>query len=192
MILRKISTASALALVFAALLACGSLPGTGPLSVGGPTPGYSPVPVSTEAIQSLANKLDSLGATSGEVTISITESELTSIVEQQMAAQPNSAFSKPQVYLRDGKIKLYATVTTNNLQANALIVFNAVLQDNHLQVAIDTADFGPVPVPQTVLDSLTSTINNQLAPLGSRLPTGVALKDIAIADGQLTMTALVK
>lgn len=189
----KISIVTAVATALAAMLACGGgLPGEGPLSVGGPTPEYSPVPISTEAIQSLSDKFDALGASSGEVTVTITEPELTSFIDQQMAAQPDGAFSNPQVYLRDGKIKLYTTVTTDNLSADALVVMNASIKDNALKVIIDSADFGPVPVPQGVLDSLTSTVNDELLALVSGLPTGVGLKGVSVNDGLLTLTAVVK
>lgn len=183
----KISIAFACAAILAAMLACG-----GPLQVGGPTPEYSPVPVSTEAIQSLDDKFEALGVASGEVTVTLTETELTSLFDQQLQAQPDSAFSDPQVYLRDGKIKLYITLTTNNLTGKALVVMNATIVDNKLQVAIESADFGPLPVPQGILDSLAATINDQLLAAMSGLPTGVGLKNIVIADGTLTITTIVK
>jgi hypothetical protein len=191
--LSKISITCATAAILAALLACGGgLPGSGPLQIGGPTPEYSPVPVSTESVGSLSDKLNALGNASGEVQVTITEAELTSVFEQQLAAQPDSPFSNPQVYLRDGKIKLYATVTTSNLTGNALVIMNPVIVDNKLKVTIESADFGPVPAPQSVLDSLASTVNDQLLTLVGQMPTGVGLKSIAIADGNLTLTTVVK
>jgi len=191
--LSKIAISCASTALAIAILACGGgLPGTGPLSVGGPTPEYSPVPVSTEAVGSLSDKLNALGNASGEVTVSITEPELTSVFVEQLAAQPDSPFSNPQVYLRDGKIKLYATISTNNLTGNALVIMNPVIANNKLQVTIESADFGPIPAPESVLDSLASTVNDQLLALVSGLPTGVGLKNIAIADGILTLTAVVQ
>jgi len=183
----RLILSGAFAVLAAAMLACG-----GPLALGGPTPTYEPIPVSTEAIGSLKDKFDSLGAASGEVTVSITESELTSFIDEQLAAQPDTAFSDPQVYLRDGKIRLYGTVTTESFTANALITMNASIVDNRMQVAIESADFGPVPAPQDLLNSLTTTINDKLLSLFSGLPTGVGIKSIAIADGSLTLTAVVK
>jgi hypothetical protein len=184
----KIPILMACTAIVAVMLACGG----GPLQVGGPTPEYSPVLVSTEAVQSLTDKFEAVGAASGEVTVTLTEVELTSLFDQQLQAQPDSAFSNPQVYLRDGQLKLYITITTDNLSGNALVVMNAAIIDNKLQVVIESADFGPVPIPQGVLDSLAKTINDQLLAAMSGLPTGVGLKDIAIADGTLTITAIVK
>lgn len=189
--LSKISIFCACAAILAALLACGGGL-NGPLAVGGPTPEYSPVPVSTEAVGSLSDKLNALGNASGEVTVTITEAELTSAFQQQLAAQPDSPFSNPQIYLRDGKIKMYATISTNNLTGQAVIVMNPVIKDNKLQVTIESADFGPLPAPQNVLDSFASTVNDQLLAAMSGMPTGVGIKSIAIADGNLTLTTLVK
>jgi hypothetical protein len=171
----------------AAALACG-----GPITVGGPTPTYEPIPVSSEAAQSLIDKFDAVGATSGEVTVSITESELTSFIAGQLEAQPDASFSNPQVYLRDGKILLYTTVTTEQITANAEVVMNATIQDNTLDVTIESANFGPIPVPEGSLDALASTISDNLLSAMSDMPTGVGLKDITIADGLLTIMAVVR
>ena len=185
--LKRISLSIAFMTLMLAGFACG-----GPVAVGGPTATYEPIPVSTEAVQSLEDKFDSLAAVSGEATVSITESELTSYFNQQLEAQPDSPFSDPQVYLRDGKINLYVTLTTNNLTANAVIIMNAAIVNNKLAVSIESANLGPLPVPQSVLESLTSTINDRLIALAGNLPTGVGLKSITIADKQLTLTAVVK
>lgn len=180
-----------LAIVFVALTACALACG-GPVAMGGPTPAYDPIPVSTEAAQSLIDKFEAAGATSGEITVSITESEFTSYVDGQLKAQPDATFSNPQIYLRDGKIMFYGTVTTEQLTANAEVVMNATIQDNKLAITVDSANFGPLPVPQAVLDSVTTTMNDNLLELAGDMPTGVGLKSVTIADGLLTLTAVVK
>jgi len=180
-----------LLIVFMAL-AVGALACGGPVAVGGPTPTYEPIAVSSEAAQSLIDKFDAVGATSGEVTVSISESELTSYVEAQLQAQPDATITNPQIYLRDGKLRFYGTVTTEQLTANAEVVMNATIQDNKLAITVDSANFGPLPVPQGVLDSVTATLNNNLLELAGGMPTGVGLKSVSIADGVLTLTAVVK
>lgn len=177
-------------LVFPVLtaLACGN----GPLAVGGPTPEYPTVAVSTESAGSLVDKLSALNAATGEVTVSITETELTSFMADKLTSVPDATFSDPQVFLRDGKIKMYATVTTSNFTANALIVLNTVVVDGKVTTTIERADFGPIPAPTRLLDSLTETINDDLLSLMDKLPAGVQLKSIAIADGVMTLTANVK
>ena len=184
---KRLLIAGAFFTLLLAALACG-----GPLAVGGPTPEYDPIVVSTESAESLTDKFESLNAATGEVTVSITESELTSFIAGKLAAQPEATLSNPQVYLRDGKIKMYVTVTTSSFTANALIVLNAAVVDGQLTATIESADFGPVPVPNDLLASLSSTINDNLLSLANKLPADVRLKSTSIADGNLTLTADVK
>jgi hypothetical protein len=184
----QIVTVTALALLIGGALACGS----GPLAVGGPTPEYPTVAVSTESAGSLVDKLSALNAAAGEVTVSITEAELTSFMADKLTSTPDATFSDPQVFLRDGKIKLYTVVTTSSFTANALIVLNTPVVDGNVTAAIEKADFGPIPVPTGLLDSLTQTVNDNLLSLINKLPAGVQLKSIAIADGVMTLTANVK
>lgn len=178
----KVYWASVLALALASL-ACTQV------AVGGPTPEYPPIPVSTETVGGLVDKFSSLGAATGEVTVSITEAELTSLVAQKNAENPDSVFSNPQIYLRDGKIKAYMLVTTEQFNANALIIMTATVQNDQMAIGIESANFGPVPAPSGILDSLTSTVNDNLLSLVNKLPAGVKIKNIVIADGTLTLTA---
>ena len=167
------------------------------LGVGSFTYGQAPAVglvglVQTLFVSSDAGKLYALDAATGEVTVSITETELTSFMADKLTSVPDTTFSDPQVFLRDGKIKMYATITTSNFIANALIVLNTAVVDGKVTATIEKADFGPIPVPASLLDSLTKTINDDLLSLMDKLPAGVQLKSIAIADGVMTLTANVK
>lgn len=185
--MKKNALTSAVMITLLAALACAS-----PLAVGGPTPEYEPIPVSTESAGALLNKFSALSAASGEVTVSITESELTSYLAEQLAAQPDAKFTNPQIYLRDGEMKLYSTVIADNFTANALVVMKAAVENGQMTIGLEKADFGPVPMPQGMLSSLTSSINDKLLSLIAKLPAGVAIKAITIAEGNLTLTAVIK
>ncbi|MBI2976380.1 MAG: LmeA family phospholipid-binding protein [Chloroflexi bacterium] len=171
------------ALVMFAALACSSV------TVGGPTPEHAPIAVSTEAVGSLLDKFKSLSSATGEVTVSITESELTSWLAGQLASDTTATFTHPQVYLRDGQIKFYSTVVTSNFTANALVVMKAAVVNGQIDVSLVTADFGPVPVPGGMLKTLTSTLNDKLLSLVNDAPGGVTVTAITVGDGALTMTA---
>lgn len=68
---------------------------------------------------------------------------------------------------------------------------SAAVQDNQLRVAIENADFGPLPMPSGLRESLTNTLNDRLLSLLAKLPAGVRLKNVAVAGGNLTLTAAV-
>jgi hypothetical protein len=162
------------------------------LSTGGPTPEYKPIPVTTQAAGSLTSKIASLAAAAGEVTLSITEAEMTSYLAQQLTQQTGDVtITDPQAYFRDGKMKLYAKIISPNITANALIVINATVNNGQLALIIEKADVGPFPVSNDLLSNLTSLINDQLLATLSKLPKGVKIKTVSLADGTMTITATI-
>jgi hypothetical protein len=162
------------------------------LSTGGPTSEYKPIAVSSQSAASLTTKLASLAAATGEVTLAITETEMTSYLAQQASQQTGDVIiSDPQAYFRDGKMKLYAKIISPNLTANALIVINATTNNGQLALNIEKADVGPFPVSNDLLSKLTSLINDQLLATLSKLPKGVKIKTVTLADGAMTITATI-
>jgi hypothetical protein len=164
------------------------------ISAGGPTPEYKPIPVSTQSAQQLLSKFSSLAAASGEITLAITEAEMSSYLAQQIAASPqkgDTTLADPQAYFRDGKMKLYAKIISSNFNANALLVINPVVKDGQLTLVVEKADVGPLPVSNDLLNNLTTLINDQLLATLNKLPKGVKLKTVTIADGTLTITATI-
>jgi hypothetical protein len=155
------------------------------ISTGGPTPEYPPIAVSTQAAQSLNSKLSSLGVATGDVTLTITEAELTSA----MAQQENPTLQNPQIYFRDGKMKLYVNLVTTNLTAGALIVINPTVTNGQLSLVVEKADMGPLPMPDDVLKNLSTTINEQILGMLSKLPKGFKVKTVTAKDGLLTISA---
>jgi len=161
-------------------------------STGGPTSEYKPIPVSSQSAGSLTSKIASLAAATGEVTLSITEAEMTSYLAQQLSQQTGDVtLTDPQAYFRNGKMKLYAKIISPNLTANALIVINATVNNGQLALIIEKADVGPIPVSGDLLAKLTSLINDQLLATLSKLPKGVKIKTVTLADGAMTITATI-
>jgi hypothetical protein len=176
----------ALALLCLAGLAC-SLGST-------PTPPASPIPVSTEA----AGEVEDLWRTAlenaqdGQVTVVMTEEQLTSYVAVKLAEEPDAPFEDVQVFLRDGKMILFGNATLRGITAPAQVVLSvSTTAEGRLQVSIDEADFGPLPVPQSMLNTLSDGLNELMAGELGPQATGVRLTSVAIADGQMSLTGTV-
>ncbi|MGH2524686.1 MAG: hypothetical protein ACRDH2_19440, partial [Anaerolineales bacterium] len=107
----------------AASLACG-LPGRG-----GPTPPASPIPVSTEAAGELLDVWKSAveNSSNGEVSVVVTEAQLTSYAAIKLAEQEDPPLRDPQIFLRDGKVQIYGTAKAGSLTAPAVIILSAVV-----------------------------------------------------------------
>src|SRR5512136_2438430 len=142
-ILRFSAIGAVFSVLLAASLACA-------VTVEGPTPPGSPIPVSTEA----AGQLDELwknavaNPANGQVSVTVNEIQLTSFVAAQLAASKDTVISNPQVYLRDNKIQLYGTAKAGDITTTVSAAFSTtVTEKGTLQLQVASANFGPVTLP---------------------------------------------
>jgi hypothetical protein len=159
-----------------------------------PTPPASPIPVSTEAAGEVEDLWQSAieNAQNGEVTVVMTEQQLTSYVAVRLAEQPDAPFEDVQVFLRDGKMTLFGNATLRGITAPAQVILSvSTTPEGRLQVSIDEADFGPVPVPQSMLETLSDGLNEMMSGELGPQATGVRITSVAIADGQMSLTGTV-
>ncbi|MDW8325565.1 MAG: LmeA family phospholipid-binding protein [Anaerolineales bacterium] len=175
----------ALAALLLTGLACG-------LSVGGPTPPASPIPVSTESVGELQDNLLKAATNvpaSGEVSLTVTEQQLTSIVALRLQEQQSLPLRDPQVFLRDGKIQLFGVAEAGGLRANALIVISAGLTpEGGVVFKAEEANFGPIPVPEDLLEQVSTTVNEAFKSNFSSKARGLRITAISIQDGRLSLT----
>ena len=154
--------------------------------VGGPD--YSnlpPIPVSAEALDSLKQGIKNAfeaGAQTGVVTIQITEPQITSYLAfklqndqtfQQSDKQP--IMTDPQVYLRDGQMKIYGKTQQGMFAANIGVIIGVnVDATGKPKIEIVSADFGPFPAPGGLKEAFTSMIEE--AYTGSLGPVATGLR----------------
>lgn len=185
-----------LLLLFASSLAC-------TVFVGGPD--YSdlePIPVSTEAAQSLKDGIKKSfedGLLTGAVTITITEPQITSYLALRMQTDPNlqqdsqPLFAEPQVYLRDGQMKIYGKTRQGMFAANIGILVNVGVDElGKPKIEIASADFGPFPAPQGINDAITAMIEEAYTGPFGPVATGLRIETITIADGTMIITGRIR
>jgi len=179
----------ALATLLAAILAC-------TINVGGPSYPTPAIPVSTEAVAQLQQGIQTAvaaGEASGQVSLVFTEPGLTSYLYYYLAGQSNPLITNPQVYLQEDQIRIYATARQGDLQAYVYIVLTASVDDQgQLQIAITSADFGPLPVPKELNNMLTAIIKEAYTGALGPVATGFRLETIVIANGMMTLTGRTK
>jgi hypothetical protein len=165
------------------------------ISVGGPTPPASPIAVSTQAAGELMelwkNAIDN--SQTGDISLIITEQQITSYVAFKLAAQESPPLSDVQIFLRDGKIQVFGTAKAGSVSTTARITISAtVTAEGKAEFSVDEADFGPVPIPGGLLDGLSATLNEAFTGQVGSTATGLQIKSILIADGTLGIIATVK
>ena len=164
--------------------------------VGGPEIPQPPIPVSAEAVTQLQEQIKAAvetGAASGEITLQMNEVQLTSYLAEKFLQDEKPLFSEPQVYLRDGQMRIYGKTQKGNFTANIGIVL-AVGADETGQPKLQlvSADFGPLPLPEGLNKAITALIEE--AYLGSLGPvaTGFRISAITIADGVMTVAGRIR
>jgi len=172
-----------------ALLACS-------VFVGGPAYPDSPIPISTEAVQSLQDQMKQAaqnGAVSGAVTLEITESQLTSYLAFKLQSQTDPLITEPQVYLRDGQMTVYGKAHTGMLTANISVAMQVGVDENGLpRIVITQTDFGPLPAPQGLNAAISALIGEAFTGSLGPVATGFRLETVTIADGVMTITGRIK
>ena len=171
--------------------------------VGGPD--YSdltPIPVSLEAAESLKTEMQKAfeaGTQTGVVTLTITEPQITSLLALRLLSDPNMQTDKkpiiadPQVYLRDGQMKIYGKSQQGMFAANIGVIVNMGVDElGKPKIEIASADFGPFPAPAGINEALTAMIDEAFTGAIGPAATGLRIESITIADGIMTITGRIK
>jgi hypothetical protein len=156
-----------------------------------PTPQPTRIPVSTEAAGELENVWATAvaGADDGEVSVVVTEEQLTSSMAINFAKNPDSPIKDPQVLLRDGKMTLTANASVQGVKSPVDIIMSAAPDaDGVLKVTIEEAKLGVLPMPAALRDSASATLNELLSGQFGPQATGVKISAVTIADGQMVLT----
>ena len=166
------------------------------MNIGGPDYPTPAIPVSTEAVGELQSSIETAvaaGGDSGQITLILTEPQLTSFLTYKLQAQSQLLITNPQVYLRDGQIQLYATARQGYFEATARIVLSAGVDDQgQLKIELTSADFGPLPVPNGLKEIMTATFQEAYTGALGPVATGFRLQSVTISDGTMTIVGQTK
>jgi uncharacterized protein YpmS len=150
------------------------------------------VPVSTEAAQSLeetaVNSYNEFQQT-GNVDLTVTEEQLTSMVALELENQGTEGITNPQVYLQDGQIQLTGDVQTQGITAPAKMVMEVEIDsDGRPNLQIISANVGPFPVPDSLVDNVETRLNQAFLNQLDKMAPNMVVESLVIADGSMTVT----
>jgi len=166
------------------------------ISAGGPDYPQTPIAVSTEAIGTFEQQLQvaqTAAAESGLISLSINETQITSLLAEKLNAQTDPFIRDPQVYLRDGQIQVYGKASRANVEANVRIILSATIDaEGKPVITVSSADFGPIPAPDGLNNSISGFVDELFTGSFGPAATGLRLESINIADGMMTITGRIK
>ena len=145
------------------------------------------IPVSTEAVEQAKEQVKSAIATvqsGGDIEMQFTETQLTSLAAEELAKYAEADISNIQVGLQDGQILISARAKQGGFDLPAKIAI-AVQTDGQggFDFRVVSAAIGPLPVPDSMMDELTSQLEIGLR--DQMVADDVYIDDISIADGLL-------
>ncbi|MCE1255768.1 MAG: hypothetical protein LWX83_19735, partial [Anaerolineae bacterium] len=97
------------------------------------------------------------------ITITLTEAQMNVLMNSQISKvqMPSDAtLSEPSVSLSDGKITFNGKVSTGFLSVNVMIALKPVNNGDKWTFEVVDADFGSLPVPDSVTQQFAEQINN--------------------------------
>jgi len=173
------------------------------VAIGGPD--YSdrePIPVSNEAAESIKEEIKrafEAGLQTGDVTIRITETQITSLfairLQTDQSLQENSKplITDPQVYLRDGQMQIFGKTHQGMFTANIGIVVAVSVDDaGEPKIDIVSADFGPLPAPAGINNAVSAMIQEAFTGSLGPVATGLRIHSITITDGNMFIVGRIR
>jgi hypothetical protein len=158
--------------------------------IGGPQPPHAITP-SDEAIQRFKERWGTAVQESidGSFTITVTEEEMTSLVARMLERQQDPPpISDLQVHLRDERIDVYATIIAGeSLSIPGLVAFSASAAGGAINVTLEQAAFGPLPIPDTVLETTTTVLNESISKSVLTEMGGATITDIQVGEGDMLL-----
>jgi uncharacterized protein YpmS len=148
------------------------------------------IPVTTQAVEEAKEEVKSVIATvqsGGPIQMEFTETQLTSIAAAELKNYQEANINNIQVRLQSGQIIISATAEQNGFKLPAEIAI-AVQADGlgGLDYSVISATIGPFPVPEAMMDELTTQLDQGL---NSQLDVNnVYIENVTIANGILSIT----
>lgn len=125
----------------------------------------NPVEISSAAAQRVEAKLVKAFQENpnNQFILRFTDEEVTSYLALTLEETTNPPITDPQLRFTKGKIYVAGRLTnTGPMQVKAMVVAAPRVTDDQLVIDIESVYLGPIPVPDTLLDSLSQTIDEAL------------------------------
>lgn len=126
------------------------------------------------------------------IEITLTEADLTTLLARQAASLDNISITDPRVILTNGQIEVYGTAETSSISGNFQAVINVLVENGRARAEIETANVGSIPVPSSITERMTTTMNDALANATGTGPSRLYLNRVDQFEGYMTVLATVQ
>jgi len=145
------------------------------------TPTMEPIPVSQAAADRLETKIQDqvINSETANFSVTITDEEATSFLALNGASLP---LTDPQIHFGQGKVFISGE-TGLGISARLELVASVTLDDGRVIVHVEEASMGRLAVPASLLDQISTTINESIA----EAENVVRVTSVEVSQGQITV-----
>jgi hypothetical protein len=160
------------------------------LSGEAPTP-PQPIVVSTESAAQLESRIrqNLSGEPGQQFILGMTDDEVTSLVTVKLAQYDESPITEPQIWFTRGLI--YGTgqlVNVLPVATEVSFVGSARIEDRKVVVDVDEVSAGAIPIPESLLGTISQTINETV----EDLQLNVEITALEILEGEVIIRGIRK
>jgi hypothetical protein len=160
------------------------------LDLGGPSPPAPLTQVKPKAAATLGSAWESavLNAVDQEVTVIVDEKQLTAYLALRMQDIEAPISVSPQIFLRDGLMRIYGLTSRGPFQASFLIAISPeVDSDGNISFDLVEAKLGPMAAPAVLRNSISAILTEAFTGKLGPMATGIRINTIAISDGEMAI-----
>jgi uncharacterized protein YpmS len=174
-------------ILLAASLACSLPAGSSPTA----TPVPTLIPATTADAKLFQQQLATASAQfdkTGDLSITLTEQQLTSVLVDALSQQQDVQVVDAQVLLQKGELQVSGKTVLGNITVPVQISLLPTVTDGLLKLEVSSASFGKIPVPDKFLTQFTDLVNKNLNENMTVDGRQVQIRKVDIAEGKLTVT----
>lgn len=123
----------------------------------------------------------------GDIHFSFTEDQINELIKQQLSSIKDFPIETPHASLPDGEVLLVGKVKLNVASTEAEVVLVPDVENGKLVWTAKSAKLGPVPMPDTALQQLTSLVNQLTEYLLKEEDATFIVERVSISNRTLTI-----
>ncbi len=124
----------------------------------------------------------------GTITVVITDAELNQAVRANPDGNEDALIQDLSFQFTGGNLVLRGAVS-RPMPTNLVASFSAAIVDGELELTVQQATVGGLPMPEMALAPLQIALNNELQRALERLPENYRLSSVTLDEGSMTIVA---
>lgn len=166
------------------------------INLGGPVPPAEATPVNIAGPADLEDAWKGAvarAAVTGEIMVILDERQLTAFLRERLSERDKPLLLNPEIYLRDNAIHIYGLADRGLFKANAYVSVKPIVdEDGEIAFELMAADFGPVPAPEVLKNTVSAILTEAFSGTVGPLATGIRITTLAISDGQMAIVGTLR